>query len=188
MDRLSIRAKLRPMIEEDLSMVMRWRMLPEITKYMNSDPVLTLEGQKKWFNIQKENPDNYLWIVEIEGIPSGVLTILDLDRRNKRCSSGLYIAVKEKRSLEFIMQLEWNLYDFVFDKLGINKYFAEIFSLNKGLIRIKQMCGSEIEGVLKQHIYKNDEYYDITVMGILRDKWNELKNTFHYDPIEIITE
>lgn len=32
---------------EDLENVMTWRMLPEVTKYMFSDPVLTVENQKK---------------------------------------------------------------------------------------------------------------------------------------------
>lgn len=188
MRKLTSNAVCRPMRVEDSEMVMNWRMLPEITKYMITDPKLTLEGQIRWFRKQKENPDNYLWIIEIDGVPSGVLTILDVDKINRRCSAGLYIAVKEKRSLDFIMQLEWSIYDFVFGQLGLNRYFAEIFSLNKELIRIRQMCGSEIEGVLKQHIYKNNEFYDITIMGILKDKWNEIKERYNYEPVELIIE
>ena len=40
---------LRKVTEGDLEQIMRWRMDPEITRYMNTDPKLTLEGQKKWF-------------------------------------------------------------------------------------------------------------------------------------------
>lgn len=39
---------LRKVTEGDLEQIMRWRMDPEITRYMNTDPKLTLEGQKKW--------------------------------------------------------------------------------------------------------------------------------------------
>lgn len=184
MQTMSVKARCRAMVEDDCEMVMNWRMMPDITRYMNTDPKLTLEGQIKWFRKQKKNPDNYLWIIEIEGVPSGVLTILDIDKQNSKCGAGLYVAVKEKRSLEFTMQLEWSLYDFIFDYLGLNKFYAEIFSLNKGLIRIKQMCGSEIEGVLKQHIYKNGVYYDVTMMGILKNRWKEIKSNYSYEPIE----
>ena len=38
---------LRKVTEGDLEQIMRWRMDPEITRYMNTDPKLTLEGQKK---------------------------------------------------------------------------------------------------------------------------------------------
>jgi len=50
-----INAICRQIKEEDLEMIMNWRMMPEITRYMNSDPVLTLEGQKKWFKKIRES-------------------------------------------------------------------------------------------------------------------------------------
>lgn len=176
----------RPMTEEDLAQVMQWRMQPDITKYMNTDPNLNLEEQYRWFYKKKKNTDNYLFIIEVDDLPVGVFTILDLDRVNSRCSSGLYIAVKEKRSLELAMRIEWNIYDFIFEHLKLNKTYAEIFSENKGVIRLKQMCGSEIEGVLKQHIYKNEVFHDITVMGINHEKWRKIKSSTSYTPIQFI--
>lgn len=184
MERKYQKVSCRAMREEDSEMVRNWRMLPDITRFMNTDPVITLEGQIKWFHKQKENPDNFLWIIEVDDVPAGVLTILDWDRQNQRCSSGLYMAVKEKRSLELAMQLEWSLYDFVFDQLKVNKTFAEIFALNKGLIRLKKMCGSEVEGVLKQHVYKNGEFYDIVIMAIDKNTWKEKKVNCKYEQIE----
>ncbi|MBP3889425.1 MAG: UDP-4-amino-4,6-dideoxy-N-acetyl-beta-L-altrosamine N-acetyltransferase [Cellulosilyticum sp.] len=174
----------RPMRESDLAQVMEWRMQPDITKYMSTDPKLTLEGQYKWFYKQKENPNNYLFIIEVDQLPVGVFTILDLDEVNSRCSSGLYIAVKEKRSLELAMRIEWGIYEFIFGTLKLNKTYAEIFSDNRGVIRLKKMCGSEIEGELKQHIYKNGVYYDITVMGMYADKWREIKKGYKYKEIK----
>lgn len=186
MELRQIDAVLRPMKIEDSKMVMNWRMLPEITKYMNSDPQLSLDSQINWFIKQKLNPENYLWILEVDKIPVGVLTILDIDRQNLRCSSGLYIAVKEKRSLDLAMQLEWSLYDFVFDYLKLNKTYAEIFTLNKGVIRLKQMCGSVVEGILKEHIYKKNIFYDVTVMAIYKERWKELKVNFKYNTIPFL--
>ena len=39
---------LRTIRDDDLEMIMNWRMRPDITKYMNTNPKLTLEGQRKW--------------------------------------------------------------------------------------------------------------------------------------------
>lgn len=174
----------RTMREEDLAQVMEWRMQPDITRYMNTDPKLTLEGQYQWFYKKKENPNNYLFIIEVDDLPVGVFTILDLDQVNSRCSSGLYIAVKEKRSLELAMRIEWGIYEFIFETLKLNKTYAEIFSENRGVIRLKKMCGSEIEGILKQHIYKNGVFHDITIMGINKNRWADLKETISYMPIQ----
>lgn len=179
---------LRPIKEEELEMVMNWRMLPEITKYMYTDPKLTLEGQKKWFASLQTRDDMLAFMIEVDSVPCGVLNITDIDRVNKRCSWGYYMAVKEKRSLPLAMALEWNLYDYVFDVLDMHKLEGEIFSFNKGVLRIHQMCGSEIEGVRKDHIFKNGEFYDVTVTGILKEDWYKIKPKYNYEKIEVITE
>ena len=177
---------LRPIREDELELIMNWRMMPEITKYMYTDPVLTLESQQKWFHLLKERKDIIPFMIEVDGVPSGVLNITDIDYTNKRCTWGYYVAVQEKRSLALAMALEWNLYDYVFDVMGLNKLEGEIFSFNKGVLRIHQMCGSQIEGVLKQHICKNGEFYDVTVTGILKSDWEQIRGKYQYEKISFI--
>lgn len=41
-----MKVELKKLQENDLEIVMDWRMRPYITKYMNTDPVLTIDGQK----------------------------------------------------------------------------------------------------------------------------------------------
>lgn len=176
--------RLRKIQETDLEMIMHWRMMPEITKFMYTDPVLTLESQQEWFEKSKNRTDAYSFIIEVDGVPSGVLNITDIDYRNKRCSWGYYMAVKEKRSLPLALALEWNVYDYVFDTLGMHKLTGEIFSFNKAVLRMHLMCGSEVEGVLKDHICKNGEFYDVTVTGILKEKWMEIRTKHTYEKIE----
>ena len=54
---INVSAKARKIKEEDLEMIMNWRMSPEVTKYMTTDPKLTLDGQKKWLRKINENRD-----------------------------------------------------------------------------------------------------------------------------------
>ena len=176
----------RPIREEELQMVMEWRMRPDITKFMYTDPQLTLETQKIWFYSLKERNDILTFMIEVDKVPSGIINITDIDHVNHRCSWGYYMAVKEKRSLPLAMAIEWNLYDYVFDELGMHKLEGEIFSFNKAVLRIHQMCGSEIEGVLKDHIYKNGQFYDVTTAGILKEKWKEIKKNKNYEQIEFV--
>lgn len=176
----------RPIREDELELVMNWRMLPEITYYMYTDPQLTIEQQREWYQKSKADTKNETYMIEVNGVPAGVLNITDIDYKNKRCSWGYYVAVKELRSLNLAMMLEWNVYDYAFYHLGLNKVAGEIFSFNKGVLRIHRMCGSTIEGELKEHIYKNGEFYDVTVTGITRNQWEALKGKFNYDKIEIV--
>jgi len=46
----------------NLEQIRFWRMLPEVTKYMYSDPVLSPEGQLKWYNLKVlNNPNEKYW-------------------------------------------------------------------------------------------------------------------------------
>ena len=48
------------------------------------------------------------------------------------------------------------------------------------------MCGSEVEGILKQHIYKGGEYHDIIIMGMYESRWKEMKKECKYTDIEFL--
>ena len=50
-----IHARCRKILEDDLEMLMHWRMRPDITYYMNSDPRLTMRDQEKWYGQIQED-------------------------------------------------------------------------------------------------------------------------------------
>lgn len=177
---------LRPVKEEDLELIMYWRTRADITKYMNTDPKLTLKMQKKWFEGLAADNNSRVFVIEIDKIPIGILNITNIDYLNKRCSWGYYVADIKKRSLRLAVEIELNLYDYVFENLQLNKLETEVFSLNSHVIKIHELCGSSIEGELMEHVCKNEEYYDITVMGITKNQWNRLKEEREYRKIEII--
>lgn len=69
-----INAKCRKVQESDLERIMHCRMLPEITKYMKTNPVLTMEDQRIWFaKIRdeeklslEEGRKGFYWILEVD--------------------------------------------------------------------------------------------------------------------------
>ena len=75
---------LREIREEDLENIMRWRMAPDITRYMNTNPELTLEGQKKWLDSIRRNPDVMYWLIQVEEQPAGVINLTGLENPEGR--------------------------------------------------------------------------------------------------------
>ncbi|MBQ3455429.1 MAG: GNAT family N-acetyltransferase, partial [Synergistaceae bacterium] len=71
--------------EHDLDMIMDWRMRPYITRYMNTDPVLTREGQRKWFQHIQNSEDQIHWVIRLEGKPIGLINVVEIDRANSHC-------------------------------------------------------------------------------------------------------
>lgn len=177
--------KLTKLTIEDLELIMNWRMKPEVTKYMYTDPILTLDSQKRWFNsIRNDNSTKY-WIIQFDGVKIGLINLCDIDYRNKRCSWAYYIGDTSFRGKGIATMLEFNMYDYVFDILGFNKLCCEVFLFNDKVISIHEKFGSTIEGVFKEHIYKNEEFLDIVSMAITKTKWKEIKENYDYAKIFI---
>ena len=174
--------------EEDLGLVMDWRMRPYVTRFMNTDPVLTIEGQKNWFHRLQSRDDQIHWIIrhstyEGEGghVPIGLINVFDIDRTNSRCSWGWYIAEREYRSLKLALFLEWSLYDYVFDVLGLHKLCNETWVENKQVVQLHKMAGSKEDGIMRDQIFKNGEYHDVSIGSILADEWRGMRSTTSYE-------
>ena len=167
--------------EEHLQQIIEWRMRPDITRYMNTDPLLTLEGQKMWLNKISNDSSQKNWIINVDGIPSGLINVFDIDLINKRCSWGYYVGNLEVRSLKLATYLEWNLYEYVFETLKLNKLCNETFVLNSQVIQMHKLCGGREDGVMRQHVFKNGEYFDVSVGSILASEWAEKKQKTKFD-------
>ena len=174
---------LRKIEDGDLENILRWRMDPEITRYMNTDPKLTLEGQRKWLASIEERQDVKYWLIEVDGQPAGVINAGGLDDPAGDCTWGYYIGEKRLRSLKTAISLEMSLYDYLFLELNKQNLYGDIFSLNKGVIQLHLLCGSEIVEEKKNHVLKNGQYYDVTFMRMSAKKWKELRDEKSYERI-----
>jgi hypothetical protein len=164
---------------------MNWRMKPEITKYMYTDPELTIEKQRRWYEKINNDPSVRYWIIEYDGIAIGLLNITEIDLVNRRCFWGYYIGDDRFRGKGIAKTLECNLYDYVFYKLGLHKLCMEVLSFNEKVVKLHQKFGSEIEGIFKEHIYKNGQFFDVVRMAVLKRKWDRIRSQYDYDKIDI---
>lgn len=178
-----MRIGVRNIQEEDLERIMHWRMDEDITRYMNTNPKLTLEKQKEWLRNISQNDRVRYWLIMVEGTPAGVISLLDIDWKNRTCSWGYYIGEKELRSLKLAISLEMSLYDYVFDILDFTELHNEIFSLNQGVIKLHLACGSHIEKEVTGEVVKEGIAYDITHMSITADIWNQIRTNKKYEQI-----
>ena len=172
----------RHLRDTDLELTMNWRMQPDITRYMNSDPKLTLRSQKDWFHSIKNKKPFFYWIISAAGQDVGVVQIVDYSE--KACEWGYYVAVKSARSLWLAISLELSLYDFLFSNTEVDRIYAKTFSENASVVRLHELCGCETETVFKDHVQKNGQSYDVTVQFMSREKWMSVKDKMEYQPVD----
>lgn len=174
---------LRSIEEGDLERIMNWRMDPDITRYMNTNPKLTMEGQKQWLASIRANTDVKYWMILVDGQEAGVINLTGLNNPDGDLGWAYYVGEKKLRSIKTALSLEMSLYDYIFDVLHKNALYGDIFTLNQGVIKLHLLCGSEIVEEKKNHVYKEGEYYDVTFMRMTRDRWKEIRHTKKYEKI-----
>lgn len=174
---------LRKIRESDLETIMGWRMDPEITRYMNTDPRLTLEGQKKWYASVRENPDVRYWMILVDGQEAGVINLTGLCREDGVLGWAYYVGEKKLRSLKTALTLEMSLYDYIFDTLRKEALISDVFTLNKGVVQLHLLCGCEVLEEKKAHICKNGVFYDVTFMRMTRERWQQARTGKKYERI-----
>ncbi len=174
---------LRAIQESDLENIMRWRMDEEITRYMNTNPKLTLEGQKKWLASIQSNEDVRYWMIEVDGEAAGVINLTGLSNPSGDLGWAYYVGEKRLRSMKTAISLEMSMYDYVFDCLQKQAVYSDVFTLNQGVIALHKICGCEIVEEKKNHVCKEGVYYDVTFMRMTAERWNGVRGEKKYEKI-----
>lgn len=166
-----MKLKFRSMMREDQETIMNWRTDPEVSKYMYTDFVPSIETQYRWFESVRNDPTRRDWVINVDDEDVGLLSIVKIDQKNKRCEWAYYLASPSIRGKGVGKNVELNVHFYVFETLGLNKLSCEVFTFNDLVIKIHEKYGSKIEGTRRQHVEKNGNYHDIVEMAILKDDW-----------------
>ena len=177
--------ELRRLTENELELLMNWRMREDISKMMFNNVNLTMEGQLKWFEKIKNSETEIRWIIWKDNTPIGSMYFVDIDKKNLRCESGWFIAEKNGMDFSQVIALQRNSFDYAFDVLGLNRVYGMVIDVNKGLPRMLELCGVRKEGVLKQHVIKDGKPHDVIVVGITKEDWYNQKKTIDYEKMYI---
>ena len=175
---------LRRIKEDDLLKLMNWRMDPDVTRYMNTNPKLTLEGQKKWFESISKDRDVSYYLIMIDNEDAGLLYLTGLSREDGVLGWSYYIGEKRLRSLKSAINIELALYEYIFNTLDKKALVSDVFSENKGVIGLHKMCGAKLIEVKEKHIEKEGIFYDVTFMEMTNEMWQEIGPTKKFEQIK----
>ena len=172
--------------EEHLDEIRLWRTAEEVTKYLYTDPVITLEDQMKWYQRILRDPSRMDWVLDVDGRKMGVVCLYDIEPQNRRCFWAYYIGERAGRGQGIGRAIELNILNYVFEGLDLYKLCCEVFEWNDLVVKIHQKYGSKTEGVFREHILKRGEYHNVVRMGILRREWEQnVKDKFEYSTANI---
>ena len=167
---------LRDIVPGDRDMILSWRNLPEIRKYMYTDHLITLEEHEAWFQRIMNDPTSTYWIIVCDSEDVGLVNLYSIDRRHHRSYWAFYIVSPNVRGKGVGTFAEYFVLRHVFDELNLNKLCCEVLDFNQGVVRMHKSFGFVQEGLLRKHVFKGGKAHDVVCLGMLREEWEATKN------------
>lgn len=166
---------LKPLSASDLELVRNWRNSSDVSKYMYTDTYITEENQKKWFNKVKDDPTSKYWIIEYQEKPLGLASISEINRNLSSCFWAFYLGDTSVRGVGIGSKVEFNVIEYVFNELNLNKLRCEVFSFNEKVIAMHEKFGFVKEAFFREHCIKNGEKIDVVGLGLIKSDWEKCK-------------
>ncbi len=161
---------------DDIELVRNWRNSSVVAPYMYDETHISKEHQIKWFEkISNENSSVY-WIIEYGGKKLGLASITAIDKTLSSCYWAFYLGDLSVRGSGIGAKVEYNVLQYVFKELKLNKLRCEVFVTNDKIIKMHEKFGFRREAYYREHCVKNNEKLDVVGLAILSSEWSILSN------------
>ncbi|NMA61739.1 MAG: GNAT family N-acetyltransferase [Firmicutes bacterium] len=168
--------RLREYRKEDAALAQAFINDPEVKRNLNPGiPYpLTLGDEEKWVASQTATTDLYNFAIETidDARYIGGCGINQLDWKNKVATVGIFIGDRSCWNQGYGTDAMRVFLRFMFDQMNLNKVKLSVFSFNERAIAMYKKCGFQQEGRLRQELFRDGEYHDLIIMGILREEFN----------------
>lgn len=173
---------LRAIEIEDLEMMREMLNDPEIESLVVgwAFPVSKYQ-QQQWYedNINDNNNQRFIIETEEDG-PIGIATLLNIDWKNRKAAHGIKLSNKERRSKGIGTDTVMAIMKYAFDELQLNRLDGSWFDDNIASKKLYFKCGWSVEGTIRKCIFKNGEFRDLDIVGILKEDYHKLVRNNKY--------
>jgi UDP-4-amino-4,6-dideoxy-N-acetyl-beta-L-altrosamine N-acetyltransferase len=167
--------RLRPMVRDDLEVVLAWRNSERIRQVMYTDHVITRDEHYAWFERVTRDNVSMHFVFECEDRPLGVVNVVDIDRRNLRCVWGFYIG-EENAPRGSGTAMGYLALDHLFEKEGFHRIMGEALADNEASIKYHRRLGFVEEGRLVDHVVKNGRFTDVVSFALIDRVWRATRD------------
>jgi len=110
----------------------------------------------------KENPSKVI----------GCVSLMDINLRAKRAEMGYWVARKYWRQ-GIATEAAEVMIKFGFKQLGLHSIIARYFDINPASGKVMQKCGMKFVGIIRDHEFRFDKYYNVGYYEMLESDKTE---------------
>ena len=142
-----------------------------ITPHINTAEKFSIEKTEQWLlNIESDiSRRDFVFIYKDQKVGMGGLTNISL--HNQNCELYMYMDPDfQGKGLGYLAGRE--LCRFAFSDLNLKKVFLYTFSKNVRANKLYEKIGFKLEGLLRNHTFKDEGFQDRNIYGILKTEFN----------------
>lgn len=133
-----------------------------------SRPV-SLAEQERWIaDLPKDNTIRYA--IDDGGGMVGTVSVSAVDWKNRTASLNIKL-LREARGKGYGARAMKLLISYCFEELNLNCLTANVLAENTASCRLWEKLGFQLDGVLRQRVYKGGCYHDLRVYSLLREEY-----------------
>jgi RimJ/RimL family protein N-acetyltransferase len=112
-----------------------------------------------------------LAIDTIDGVHIGNIDLRDIQPENRTAEIGIMIGEKDYWSRGYGSDAVRTLAGFAFRQMNLQRVYLRTYEYNERGQRAFQKAGMTVEGRLRRHVYMDGRYWDVILMGLLREEY-----------------
>ena len=169
MNIVGTRLILRALEDGDLPALHSWSNDPLVTRGMGDQHFpSSLEHQRRWLERARADERTVRLAMQTrEGVLIGYTGFWDLHWRDRRAEHAVLIGEDAARGQGYGREAIALCAEYAFGHLNLHRLDATILENNEASLRAYQACGFTIEGVLREHAYREGQRVNRLVLGLL---------------------
>lgn len=173
----SNRIFLRKMTSEDIEIYHKWRNDIEVMKSTSpSLDIYSIEETEEFVNyfiLGSKSAKAYIIIEKESGEAIGIISLVNIDYKNRKAESIIDIGEKEFWGKGFGSEAMKLLLDFGFLELNLHRISLKVFVFNSRAINLYKKLGFQEEGRARESIFRRGKWYDTIYMSLLEDEYKD---------------
>ncbi|MEK4698580.1 UDP-4-amino-4,6-dideoxy-N-acetyl-beta-L-altrosamine N-acetyltransferase [Solibacillus sp. FSL R7-0668] len=162
------------MAYEHTEIVYKWRNQPHIREVMYNSNLLDWKEHLQWFDSIPNDNSKIVKILYYNNKPYGIANFKFTNLQSNIGEWGFYIGEKDAPK-GMGKLLAYKMLCYLFEELKIRKVCAEVLDYNQISLNFHGKVGFKQEGILRKHIFKNNNYCDVYLFSIFADEWIQKK-------------
>jgi RimJ/RimL family protein N-acetyltransferase len=171
-----MRVYLRAFEIEDYKKSIKWRNDQNIWKSTDDNYFfVSSEREKKWIENAIFNDKNNIRLaicLKENNKYIGNVNLLNIEWINRQAEFSIFIGEKKEWKKGYATEATKLMVAFGFNQRNLNRIYLTVLENNKVAIYLYEKIGFKKEGILREALFKDNKYYNLIIMSILKEEYS----------------